>query len=154
MKEPFIVTERDLYEMAEKVTDTLASFSSGKAKILFLEGDLGAGKTTFAKELAAVLGVEKEEVHSPTFILKKEYKASHSFFRKLIHIDAYRFSEPKEAKVLRLENDTQDENSLIVIEWPSKLGGTIDEDMSVSFAVIDDDTREVTINYVNEYARA
>ena len=81
MKEPFIVTENDLYEMAKKITDTLATSSSGRAKVLFLEGDLGAGKTTFTKELAAVLGVEKGDVHSPTFILKKEYKTDHSFFK-------------------------------------------------------------------------
>lgn len=154
MKEPFIVTENDLYEMAKKITDTLATSSSGRAKVLFLEGDLGAGKTTFTKELAAVLGVEKEDVHSPTFILKKEYKTDHPFFKKLVHIDAYRFFEPKEAKVLNLDKDTEDENSLIVVEWPSKLGGFIDEDMSVSFSVVDDDTREVTINYVGDYVRA
>ena len=56
--------------------------------------------------------------------------------------------------MLKLDKDTEDENSLIVIEWPSKLGGFIDEDMSVSFSVIDDDTREVTINYIGDYARA
>lgn len=149
MKEPFIVTEADLFEMAKKITDTLAASSSTRAKVLFLEGDLGAGKTTFTKELASVLGVEKEEVHSPTFILKKEYKATHPYFRKLIHIDAYRFYDPREAKVLKLDKDREENNSLIVIEWPSKLGGTVDEDMSVSFSVIDDDTREVTINYVD-----
>ena len=79
--------------MAENVIKTLASESSGRAKVLFLEGDLVAGKTTFAKELASVLGVLKEDVHSPTFILKKEYKTEHPIFRKLVHIDAYRFNE-------------------------------------------------------------
>ena len=154
MKEPFIVTEEEVREMARKVAETLSSSSSGKAKVLFLEGDLGAGKTTFTKELAQVLGVEKEEVHSPTFILKKEYKATHPFFRKLIHVDAYRFDEPKEARVLKLDQDAQEEGALIVIEWPSKLGGAIDEDMAIAFSVVDDDTREVTINYVENYSRA
>lgn len=149
MKEPFIVTEADLFGMAKKITDTLAASVSSRAKVLFLEGDLGAGKTTFTKELAAVLGIEKEDVHSPTFILKKEYKAEHPFFRKLIHVDAYRFLEPKESKVLNLAEDREDSASLIVVEWPSKLWGAIDEDMSISFSVIDDDTREVTINYVD-----
>ncbi len=154
MKEPFIVTEHELYAMAKKITDTLASSSSPRAKVLFLEGDLGAGKTTFTKELASVLGVDKEDVHSPTFILKKEYKATHPFFTKLIHIDAYRFAEPGEAKVLKLDKDREEDGTLIVIEWPSKLGGAFDEDMSVSFSVIDDDTREVMINYIGDYIRA
>lgn len=147
MKEPFTMKEEELADMARKVIDTLAGRRSDQAKVLFLEGDLGAGKTTFTKELASILGVTKEEVRSPTFILKKEYKADHSFFKKLIHIDAYRFDDPKEAKVLCLEDDRKNENSLIVIEWPSKLGGAIDEDMVIAFTVVDDLTREVMINY-------
>jgi tRNA threonylcarbamoyladenosine biosynthesis protein TsaE len=149
MKEPFIITEKDLQDMARRIVGTLADTSSSKAKVLFLEGDLGAGKTTFTKELASVLGVLKEDVHSPTFILKKEYKTTHSRFKKLIHIDAYRFDSPQEAKVLRLEKDLEEEGSLMVIEWPSKLGGAIDEDMTITFSVMDDDTREVVVNYVN-----
>jgi tRNA A37 threonylcarbamoyladenosine biosynthesis protein TsaE len=78
--------------------------------------------------------------------LKKEYTAIHPFFRKMIHIDAYRFDNPKEANVLKLKDDT-DKNTLIVIEWPSKLGGTVDEDMTVAFSVVDDDTREISVNY-------
>jgi tRNA threonylcarbamoyladenosine biosynthesis protein TsaE len=153
MKEPFIITEKDLQDMARRIVGTLADTSSSKAKakvkVLFLEGDLGAGKTTFTKELAGVLGVLKEDVHSPTFILKKEYKTTHPRFKKLIHIDAYRFDDPQEAKVLRLEKDLEEEGSLVVIEWPSKLGGVIDEDMTITFSVMDDDTREVVVNYVN-----
>lgn len=149
MKEPFIIAEKDLQEMARRVTDTLAVHSNQKAKVLFLEGDLGAGKTTFTKELAGVLGIGKDEVHSPTFILKKEYKAEHPFFEKLIHIDAYRFDDPQEAKVLKLDRDIEDEKTLMVIEWPSKLGGMVDEDMTITFSVLDDTTREVVVNYVN-----
>ncbi len=149
MKEPFIIAEKDLQEMAKRVIDTLAEHTSPKAKILFLEGDLGAGKTTFTKELAVALGITKDDVHSPTFILKKEYKAAHPFFEKLIHIDAYRFDDPQEANVLKLDRDVENEKALVVIEWPSKLGGGIDEDMTISFSVIDDTTREVVVNYVN-----
>lgn len=151
MKEPFMVTEKELGDIAKKVVATLASLQSGSAKVLFLEGDLGAGKTTFTKELACVLGVNKEEVHSPTFILKKEYKGTHHFFKKLIHVDAYRFESPEEVKVLKLVNDLDNHDTLIVIEWPSKLSGALNEDMTIAFAVIDDDTREVTINYTSSH---
>lgn len=149
MKEPFVVEEKNLQELAKSVISTLTENTKNKAKVLFLEGDLGAGKTTFTKELAEALGVVKDEVHSPTFILKKEYETSHPFFKKLIHIDAYRFEDPKEAKILKLEDDHHNEGTLIVVEWPSKLGGTIDEDMTITFSVIDETTREVVINYVN-----
>ena len=148
MKEPFIVTEEDLQGVAQKVVDTLAASYSTSAKVLFLEGDLGAGKTTFTKELADVLGINKEDVHSPTFILKKEYKGQHSFFKKLIHVDAYRFDDPQEVEVLKLTEDLKQHDTLMVIEWPSKLGGRIGEDMTIAFSVVDDTTREVVINYV------
>ena len=151
MKEPFMVMERDLADIAKKVVDTLAASYSTSAKVLFLEGDLGAGKTTFTKALASVLGINKEDVHSPTFILKKEYKGEHDFFTKLIHIDAYRFDSPEEVKVLRLENDLSNHTTLIVIEWPSKMAGVINEDMTIAFSVVDDDTREVVINYTNSH---
>lgn len=148
MKEQFVVKEHDLEEMAHKVVHTLGNSYSNRAKIIFLEGDLGAGKTTFTKALASVLGINKEDVHSPTFILKKEYQGNHSFFKKLIHIDAYRFDVPEEAKALKLDHDMISNDNLIVVEWPSKMGGVIDEDMTLSFAIVDDDTREVTVNYV------
>jgi tRNA threonylcarbamoyladenosine biosynthesis protein TsaE len=153
MKEPFIVTESELYDLAKKITDTLSGIDTKQSKVLFLDGDLGAGKTTFTKELASVLGIAKEDVHSPTFILKKEYKTDHDSFKKLIHVDAYRFDSPKEGEVLKLHEDKEKEGSLIVVEWPSKLGGALKEDMVISFAVIDDDTREVTVNYTHEYFR-
>lgn len=154
MKEPLVVKESGLQDVAKKVISALASLTNTKAKVLFLEGDLGAGKTTFTKELAEALGVPKEDVHSPTFILKKEYQAEHSFFKKLIHIDAYRFEDPKEVQVLRLHEDSKDDTSLIVIEWPSKLGGALDEDMTIAFSVIDDETREVMINYSSMFPRS
>ena len=146
-----MVTEADLLDIAKKVVDTLASSYSSSAKVLFLEGDLGAGKTTFTKALASILGINKEDVHSPTFILKKEYTSDHVFFKKLIHIDAYRFESPEEVKVLKLSNDLVGCSTLIVVEWPSKLSGAINEDMTIAFSVVDDDTREVMINYVNNH---
>lgn len=146
MRETSSIYEEELPSLAVKVLELVAQKNTGKAKVIFLEGDLGAGKTTFIKALAEVMGISKEEVHSPTFILKKEYTARHPIFRKLIHIDAYRFLEPKEAKVLRLEEDIQNPFALIVIEWPSKMLKKT-PDIVLSFAVIDDAKRAVTIFY-------
>lgn len=145
MKDSRIITEQDLPAIAEKVIETLASIATDRAKVLFLEGDLGAGKTTFTKELAEVLGVEREDVHSPTFILKKEYVTKHDIFQKLIHIDAYRFENPIEANALRLEHDLGNPTSLIVIEWPSKMNHQ-NPDMVITLTVIDDETREMEVN--------
>lgn len=143
MRETFVIKQDDINDLAKKVMDVLSGMRTTNAKVVHLGGDLGAGKTTFTKELASLIGIEKEEVNSPTFILKKEYKTVHPQFRKLIHIDAYRFATPEEGKVLKIEEDLDDMYNLIAIEWPGKMQ-PIKPDVEVHFSVIDDDTREVT----------
>lgn len=145
MKEVFVLGEEELPALAEKVASVIHR-EKDRATVILLDGDLGAGKTTFTKTLAGVLGISKDEVHSPTFILKKEYKATHPLFKKLVHIDAYRFVEPEEAKVLRLEEDLKDPNTLIVIEWPTRMT-YLKSDVEVLFEVEDDTTRNVTLTY-------
>ena len=147
MKETLIIKQEDLKSLAEKVSDILSNQrSSPSAKVVLLEGDLGAGKTTFTKTLAEVLGIDSGEVHSPTFILKKSYDMKHPAFTKLVHIDAYRFTHPSEAKVLRLEDDLKDPQTLMVVEWPSKMS-YLKSDIEIIFKVIDDETREVILSY-------
>ena len=123
------------------VVDQLLAESS----FSILSGKPKAGKTTFTKELAKSLGVT-DRVHSPTFILKREYGMPHHKIKRIIHIDAYRFTHPKEAKVLQLEKDLKDENAVIIVEWPDKMN-YLKSDLKINFKVIDDETREVTIEY-------
>jgi tRNA threonylcarbamoyladenosine biosynthesis protein TsaE len=148
MKEVFVLGEEDLGELATRVATVLRTKKEGKdtASVMLLEGDLGAGKTTFTKSLAACLGIDKESVHSPTFILKKEYTTSHPDFKRLIHIDAYRFTHPDEAKVLRLEEDLKDKEAIIAVEWPTRMS-YLKTDITVSFSVVDEHSREITLEY-------
>lgn len=149
MREVFILGEEDLGELAGKVANVLDEIyekGEDRASVILLEGDLGAGKTTFTKALAAHLGIDKEEVHSPTFILKKEYRTPHHRFKKLVHIDAYRFTHPEEAKVLRLEEDLKNRDAVIAIEWPSKMSH-IRSDITITFEVADEKSREIALEY-------
>ena len=145
MKEHLVIKENDLHTVAEKVLHHLSSYRNDSAPVILLDGEMGAGKTTFTQALAKELGVT-DDVHSPTFILKKEYSTPHVHYKKVVHVDAYRFNDPKEAKVLKLENDLQEKDAIVVIEWPSKMKA-IKKDITLSFEVIDDDTRSVTIAY-------
>lgn len=137
----------DLGLVAKNIIETLSDVRKNTASVIFLHGDLGAGKTTFSQEVAKALGVD-DRVVSPTFILKKEYKTTHTYFHKLIHIDAYRFNDPREAVVLRLEDDLKEGDNLILIEWPEKVPN-VESDVTVSFEVVDEETRDVTITYEN-----
>lgn len=145
MKEVHVIQEHDVPAVAERVLHLLSQNQGDKASVVLLEGDLGAGKTTFTKSLASLLGVF-EHVHSPTFILKKEYATSHTTFRKVVHVDAYRFNQPSEARVLRIEDDLADPATIIVVEWPSKMT-YLHPDVRLDFSVLDDLTREVTITF-------
>ncbi len=77
---------------------------------VLLRGELGAGKTTFAKGLAAGMGIE-DRVVSPTFALEQRYHDA-----KLIHIDLYRLSQADADAFLRASDDF---SYLRLIEWPS-----------------------------------
>ena len=69
-----IYKESDLSSLAERVISLLSlKIKEDKATVLFLDGNLGAGKTTFTKKLAELLGV-KESITSPTFTIMHKYK--------------------------------------------------------------------------------
>ena len=86
-------------------------------KLVLLRGDLGAGKTTLVKGIAAAFeAAAEEDVTSPTFTLVHEYRGPKA---NLFHIDLYRVDTPRELETLGLD-DLRDENSILLIEWGEK----------------------------------
>lgn len=84
--------------------------------LVFLTGNLGAGKTTLSKGIAKGLGVAApEEVSSPTFTLIHEYGDP----VRLYHIDLYRLDEPRQLATLGLD-EILDRTAVVLIEWPEK----------------------------------
>ncbi len=96
----------DTYLLAEKLAEKLKG-----GEVILLNGDLGAGKTTFTKGLAKFLGVE-DIVTSPTFTFMKEYEGR----LRLYHFDMYRAQDEDELYELGL-NDYLDAGGVCVIEW-------------------------------------
>ena len=88
-------------------------------EILLLKGPLGAGKTVFVKGIAAGLGLDPEEVTSPSFTLVNPYSSRLPLF----HIDLYRLDEGvTAAHAVDLEELLNDAQAVIVIEWADRLG--------------------------------
>ena len=88
-------------------------------EILLLDGPLGAGKTVFVKGLASALGIDPEEVTSPSFTLVNPYAGRLPLF----HIDLYRLDEgAAAAHAVDLEELLGDERAVLVIEWGERLG--------------------------------
>jgi tRNA threonylcarbamoyladenosine biosynthesis protein TsaE len=86
-------------------------------KVVLLRGDLGAGKTTLVKGIAAAFeAAAEEDVTSPTFTLVHEYRGPRA---NLYHIDLYRIDTPRELETLALD-DLRSENSVLLIEWGEK----------------------------------
>lgn len=85
--------------------------------VIYLRGDLGAGKTTFARALIQALGHEGR-VKSPTYGLLETYSAGGV---KTLHLDLYRIDRPREVEQLAIR-DLFDEHSLLLVEWPEKGG--------------------------------
>ncbi|WP_297323125.1 tRNA (adenosine(37)-N6)-threonylcarbamoyltransferase complex ATPase subunit type 1 TsaE [uncultured Bartonella sp.] len=103
----------------------------GKGDLVTLEGDLGAGKTSFARAIIRTLADDDTmDVPSPTFTLVQTYDGTRL---PVIHADLYRINEPEEIDELGF--DEARENGIILVEWPEKAeGGLGRPDFSVFLA--------------------
>ncbi len=123
----------DTYELANKIASKLYG-----GDIILLNGDLGAGKTTFTKGLAKALGVE-EVVTSPTFTFMKEYHGR----IPLYHFDMYRVEDEDELYELGL-NEYLYMQGVCVIEW-NKFED-IKNPIVINIKTMDDDKRYFEIS--------
>lgn len=97
---------------------------------IYLEGDLGAGKTAFARALLRGIGVTGR-IKSPTFTLVEPYKVSNLY---CYHFDFYRFNDPREWLDAGFRDALQDD-ALVLIEWAERAGGALPvPDLNVAFA--------------------
>jgi tRNA threonylcarbamoyladenosine biosynthesis protein TsaE len=115
-------------ELKSAAQALLVYISSVPGSIIGLSGDLGAGKTTFVQTLAELLGVQEKAI-SPTFVIRRSYvisPSSHtSRFKKLVHVDAYRIEKEAEVASTGILQDMKDPETLLVVEWPERLGTTL-----------------------------
>ncbi|MGH9902298.1 MAG: tRNA (adenosine(37)-N6)-threonylcarbamoyltransferase complex ATPase subunit type 1 TsaE, partial [Pyrinomonadaceae bacterium] len=107
--------EGETFTVGVSVGEALAG-----GEILLLDGPLGAGKTVFVKGVAAALGIEVDEVTSPSFTLVNRYDGGRL---TLYHLDLYRLDEGHgAAHAVDLDELLTDERAVIVIEWAERMG--------------------------------
>ena len=108
--------EAETFALGERVGARLAG-----GETLLLDGSLGAGKTMFVKGLAAGLGIDVDEVTSPSFTLVNRYDGGRLPF---YHLDLYRLPEgAAAAHAVDLDELLAEERVVIAIEWAERMGG-------------------------------
>lgn len=127
------------YQIGEAITTPV---------VFLLEGDLGAGKTVFAKGIGAGLDIDPAEVNSPTFTLVN----AHDGRMRLYHLDLYRLEgNANEAYDLGLDEMIAEPNAVVVIEWAERLKAfEIPKAYRVAISYLNDNDREVSISFNNE----
>lgn len=113
--------------------------------VIALNGELGAGKTTFVQGFAKGLGIE-EKIISPTFVLIRQHKIP-STDSTLYHIDLYRLEETGAYKNLGIEELINDNNNLVIIEWADKIKDYLPNDtLKISIEKTENNQRLITID--------
>ena len=133
----------DTITQSAKATQRLGeTFGPHKYRIICLWGDLGSGKTTFVQGLARGLGIQSRLL-SPTFIIVRRYhipkKNGH-----LYHIDLYRVKGKEDINALGFAEMIAEPESLVVIEWPERLGELLPEKrIDIRFTVLPDGNHKI-----------
>ena len=100
------------------IAQNIAELLLPTPKLVLLRGELGAGKTTLVKGIAATLNVAApEDVTSPTFTLIHEYRSPTI---RLYHLDLYRLETERELLALGLEEMAAESDALVLVEWGDK----------------------------------
>jgi len=114
----------------------------GEYRIIAFYGELGAGKTTFIRELCRLMGV-RQEVTSPTFSIVNEYSGENN--QSIYHFDFYRFNRPEEALDIGFEDYITSEFPCLM-EWPEKIEAFLPpETLRVYIDVTENNSRTISL---------
>jgi tRNA threonylcarbamoyladenosine biosynthesis protein TsaE len=142
-------TEKIAQKLAEQIVSQEFDVSRqdcDNAVVIDLEGELGAGKTTFTKAFAKALGVE-EKLSSPTFVLMRQYELKTDKFKLLVHIDAYRINSGEDLKLLGIEEILADPENIVLIEWAERVKDILpDNKINIHIDHVSENERKFTIN--------
>ena len=128
-------SEEETADVARALAGTLQP-----GAVLLLSGQLGAGKTAFVRGLAAGLGIDPDEVSSPTFTLVHAYRGGRL---TLYHADLYRL-EKTATEDLGLEEKAVAEG-VLAIEWPDRLTHALPGATTITIDIVDETTRRIGV---------
>lgn len=140
-----IHSEAEMKQLGQKIGRL---FKGGE--VLELVGDVGAGKTTLTKGIAAGMGVD-EDVQSPSFTISRTYDTPQGL--QLSHYDFYRLTDPG-IMTADIYESLHDKKTVTIIEWAEIVGGVLPADrLSITIISPSETDREVTITAGGENSR-
>jgi len=130
----------ETFELAYRIGEAI-----NEPTVFLLEGNLGAGKTVFAKGIGAGLDIDPAEVNSPTFTLVN----AHDGRMRIYHLDLYRIADgTNEVYDLGLEEMLAEPEAVLVVEWPERLGAfAIPRAYRVVISDLGADERSISIHH-------
>jgi tRNA threonylcarbamoyladenosine biosynthesis protein TsaE len=127
-------SEEETMAVAREVAATLRA-----GDVVLLSGTLGAGKTAFVRGLAAGLGLNPDDVSSPTFTIVHEYRGGRL---SLYHADLYRLERTATEDIGLEEMGVKD--GVLAIEWPDRLTHALPGAREIRIEVVDENTRRIS----------
>ena len=132
----------DTKKLGQELAKEILKRKGEASFVVFLDGDLGTGKTTLVKEIIFALGV-KEKVKSPTFTIIEPYELNNE---NIYHVDLYRIIDPTELEIIGLREYLNESNAIIFIEWPEKSYGYLKKfDLRISLKHLSENERKCRI---------
>ena len=132
----------DTKKLGQELAKEILKRKGEAAFVVFLDGDLGTGKTTLVKEIIFALGV-KEKVKSPTFTIIEPYELNKE---NIYHVDLYRIIDPTELEIIGLREYLNESKAIIFIEWPEKSYGYLKKfDLKISLKHLSENERKCRI---------
>lgn len=129
----------DISGAAAQVADLLKNQS---CRIVLMEGEMGAGKTTLTKAICGLMGADEDEVNSPTFAIVNEYDVPGDL---IYHFDFYRIKNQTEAIDFGLF-DYLDSGRWCFMEWSEKVADLLpDETITIRIEIVSETKRRITI---------
>ena len=132
---------------SEEETENIASKIASKipyGTCIGLRGNLGSGKTVFARGFARGLGID-DIVSSPTFTLVKEYDAGNNQW--LYHFDLYRISDTDSALAFGIDEYLNDTSAITLIEWPDRINELFTQNtIFINIKRTSQDSREISVS--------
>ncbi|OOF36319.1 tRNA (adenosine(37)-N6)-threonylcarbamoyltransferase complex ATPase subunit type 1 TsaE [Rodentibacter heidelbergensis] len=141
----YIPDEATMLRFGKKLAETILGCHAKRAVILYLNGDLGAGKTTLTRGMVQGLGFQGK-VKSPTYTLVEEYNITG---KMIYHFDLYRLADPEELEFMGIR-DYFAKEAICLIEWAEKGAGILPPaDLLVNIDYYDD-ARNITLIAQND----